>query len=163
MQAAGINDRQREQDIFATGTWVHTYSPGLMLIVSPFYHFNRAAYEGGPNDVPITTDNRASNYEGGQVTLSWLNNRNNARAGIYAFAQQDNTLFSVVANDGSGQQFSQRVYPGGYLFAGFLEDQFKATSWLTFTGGLRLTHFSGRPYRKRRSIRGWEWPSQFPS
>ena len=142
-QAAGINDRQREQDIFATGTWVHTYSPGLMLILSPFYHFNRAAYEGGPSDVPITTDNRASNYEGGQVTLSWLNNRNNARAGIYAFAQQDNTFFSVVANDGSGQQFNQRVYPGGYLFAGFLEDQFKAASWLTFTGGLRMTHFSG--------------------
>lgn len=142
-QAAGINDRQREQDIFATGTWAHTYSPGLMLIVSPFYHFNRAAYEGGPSDVPVTTDNRASNYEGGQVTLAAINKRNNARFGIYSFAQQDNTYFSVVANDGSGQQFSQRVYPGGYLFAGFLEDQFKATKWLTFTGGLRLTHFSG--------------------
>ena len=38
---------------------------------------------------------------------------------------------------------SQRVYPKGSLVAGFLEDQFKATSWLTFTGGLRLTHFSG--------------------
>ena len=142
-QAAGINDRQREQDIFATGTWVHTFSPGLMLMMSPFYHFNRAAYEGGPDDVPITTDNRASNYEGGQITLAAVNNRNNARFGIYAFAQQDNTYFSVIANDGSGQQFNQRVYPGGYLFAGFLEDQFKATKWLTFTGGLRLTHFSG--------------------
>jgi hypothetical protein len=143
MQAAGINDRQREQDIFATGTWVHTFSPGLMLISSPFYHFNRAAYEGGPNDVPITTDNRGSNYEGGQITLSAINQRNNARFGIYSFAQQDNTYFSVIADDGSGQQFNQRVYPGGYLFAGFLEDQFKATNWLTFTGGLRLTHVSG--------------------
>jgi outer membrane receptor protein involved in Fe transport len=143
MQAAGINDRQREQDIFATGTWVHTFSPGLMLITSPFYHFNRAAYEGGDHDVPIATDNRASNYEGGQITLSAINSRNNARFGIYAFAQQDNTYFSVIANDASGQQFNQRVYPGGYLFAGFLEDQFKATRWLTFTGGLRLTNFSG--------------------
>ena len=143
MQAAGIDDRQREQDIFATGTWVHTYSPGLIFIASPFYHFNRAAYEGGPSDVPITTDNRASNYEGGQLTLAGINKRNNARAGIYAFAQQDNAYFSVVANDGSGQQFSQRVYPGGFLFAGFLEDQFKATRWLTLTGGLRMTHFSG--------------------
>jgi outer membrane receptor protein involved in Fe transport len=143
LQAAGINDRQREQDIFATGTWAHTFSPGLMLVASPFYHFNRAAYEGGSNDVPITTDNRASNYEGGQITLAAINKSNNARVGIYAFAQQDNTYFSVVANDGSGQQFRQRVYPGGYLFAGFLEDQFKATRWLTFTGGLRLTHFSG--------------------
>lgn len=143
MQAAGVNDRQREQDIFGTGTWVHTYSPGLMLILSPFYHFNRAAYEGGPNDVPIATDNRASNYEGGQVTVSAINNRNNARAGIYAFAQQDNTFFSVIANDGSGDQLSQRVYPKGNLEALFLEDQCKATSWLTFTGGIRLTHFSG--------------------
>ena len=142
-QAAGVNDRQREQDLFATGTWAHTFSPGLMLITSPFYHFNRAAYEGGSSDAPITTDNRASNYEGGQITLAWINKRNNARFGIYSFAQQDNTFFSVVANDGSGQQFSQRVYPGGYLFAGFLEDQFKATKWLTITGGLRMTHFSG--------------------
>jgi outer membrane receptor protein involved in Fe transport len=143
MQAAGVNDREREQDIFATTTWVHTYSPGLMLIASPFYHFNRAAYEGGPKDVPTTTDNRASNYEGGQITLSAINRRNNARAGIYAFAQQDNSFFSVIANDGSGDQFSQRVYPGGNLEAVFLEDQFKAAKWLTITGGIRLTHFSG--------------------
>jgi hypothetical protein len=143
MQAAGINDREREQDIFGTATWVHTYSPGLMLIVSPFYHFNRAAYEGGLTDVPIATDNRASNYEGGQVTLSAVNRKNNARAGIYAFAQQDNSFFSVIANDGSGDRFSQRVYPKGNLEALFLEDQFKATSWLTLTGGIRLTHFSG--------------------
>jgi TonB dependent receptor/Carboxypeptidase regulatory-like domain len=144
MQAAGINDREREQDVFATATWVHTYSPGLMLIASPFYHFNRAAYEGGSTDVPIATDNRASNYEGGQVTVSAINTRNNARVGIYAFAQQDNTFFSIIANDGSGGAFSQRVYPGGNLEAVFLEDQFKATSWLTLTGGIRLTHFGGQ-------------------
>lgn len=143
MQAVGINDRQREQDIFATGTWSHMFSPGLILMTSPFYHFNRAAYDGGPTDVPIATDNRASNYEGGQVTLGWLNKRNNARAGIYAFAQQDSSHFSLVPNDGSGQQFNQTVDPSGFVFAGFLEDQFKATNWLTFTGGLRMTHFSG--------------------
>ncbi len=150
MQAAGINDREREQDIFGTATWVHTYSPGLMLIASPFYHFNRAAYEGGPNDVPIATDNRASNYEGGQVTVSAINARNNARAGIYAFAQQDNSFFSVIANDGSGDAFSQRVHPRGNLEAVFLEDQFKATSWLTLTGGIRLTHFDGQTHGECR-------------
>ena len=143
MQADNIDDREREQDIFGTATWVHTYSPGLMLIASPFYHFNRAAYEGGPSDVPIATDNRGSNYEGGQITISGLNSRNNARAGIYAFAQQDNTYFSVIANDGSGDQFHQTVTPTGSLEALFLEDQFKAFSWLTFTGGLRYTHFDG--------------------
>jgi len=143
MQAAGIYDREREQDIFSTFTWTHIYNPGLMLIVSPFYHFNRAAYEGGPNDVPSATDNRGSNYEGGQVTLAYIDKRNNARVGVYAFAQQDNSYFAVYANDGSGDHFSQRVYPGGNLEAVFLEDQFKAASWLTLTGGIRLTHFAG--------------------
>jgi hypothetical protein len=143
MQAAGIDDRQREQDVFGQFTWVHTYSPGLMLVASPFYHLNRSAYEGGPNDVPIATDNRASNYEGGQITLSATSKRHNARVGIYAFAQQDNHYFSVVANDGSGNQLTQRVFPQGNMEAVFLEDQFKAASWLTFTGGIRLTHFAG--------------------
>jgi hypothetical protein len=143
MQAAGIDDREREQDVFSTFTWAHSYSPALMLTVSPFYHFNRGAFEGGPNDVPIATDNRASNYEGGQVTLSAINKRNNARIGVYAFAQQDNSFFSVIANDGSGDQFSQHTYPGGNMEALFLEDQFKAFSWLTLSGGIRLTHFAG--------------------
>ena len=143
MQAQGIEDREREQDIFGVFTWAHTYSPGLILTVSPFYHFNRAAYEGGPTDVPSATDNRGSNYEGGQITLAGVSKRHNARVGIYAFAQQDNTLFALVANDGSGDQLSQRVFPKGNVEATFLEDQFKATSWLTLTGGIRLTHFAG--------------------
>jgi outer membrane receptor protein involved in Fe transport len=143
MQAAGINDREREQDIFGALTWAHTYSPAMMLSVSPFYHFNRAAYEGGPSDVPAATDNRASNYEGGQTTLSLVKGKHNARFGMYAFAQQDNTYFSVDANDGSGQQFSQTVTPGGNMEALFAEDQYRATSWLTLTGGLRYTHFAG--------------------
>ncbi len=116
-QAAGISDREREQDIFSTLTWAHSLSPSLMLTLSPFYHFNRAAYEGGPTDVPIATDNRASNYEGGQITLSAVNKRNNAEAGIYAFAQQDNSFFSVIANDGSGRPVQpaglSRRQPGG--------------------------------------------------
>jgi len=52
MQAAGIQDREREQDIFGTATWVHTYSPGLMLIASPFYHFNRAGMREGATTFP---------------------------------------------------------------------------------------------------------------
>ena len=143
MQEAGVNDREREQDIFGTLTWAHTYSPSMMLSVSPFYHFNRAAYEGGATDVPAATDNRASNYEGGQSSLSLVKGKHNARFGVYAFAQQDNTYFSVVANDGSGQQFNQTVTPGGNMEALYAEDQYRATSWLTFSGGLRYTHFAG--------------------
>ena len=95
MQAAGIDDREREQDIFGTLTWVHTYSPGLMLTLSPFYHFNRAAYKGGPTDVPSATDNRALELRrrSGHRCRA-VKGRHNARVGIYAFAQQDNSYFS---------------------------------------------------------------------
>jgi hypothetical protein len=140
----GYNDRQREQDVFATGTWVHTFNPSLLFLLSPFYHFNRAVYQGGPTNQPEAADNRGSNYEGGQSTLSWINKRNNIRAGLYAFAQQDNSLFSIYSNDGSGNYYSQRVKPTGNLEALFVEDQFKAASWLTLSGGLRYTHFSGQ-------------------
>jgi outer membrane receptor protein involved in Fe transport len=140
----GYNDRQREQDIFATGTWVHTFNPNLLFVLSPFYHFNRAVYQGGPTNQPTAANNRGSNYEGGQTTLSWIDKRNNFRAGVYGFAQQDNSFFSINANDGSGTFFSQRVQPTGNMEALFVEDQFKALSWLTLSGGLRYTHFSGQ-------------------
>jgi outer membrane receptor protein involved in Fe transport len=140
----GYNDRQREQDIFATGTWVHTFNPNLLFVFSPFYHFNRAVYQGGPTNQPTAADNRGSNYEGGQTTISWIDRRNNLRGGLYGFAQQDNSYFSINANDGSGDFFSQRVQPTGNLEALFVEDQFKASSWLTLSGGLRFTHFSGQ-------------------
>lgn len=42
-----------------------------MLSVSPFYHYNSADYQGGRDDFPIsTTDDRSSDYAGGQATLS---------------------------------------------------------------------------------------------
>ena len=71
----GFDDRQREQDIFATGTWVHTFNPSLLFVLSPFYHFNRAVYQGGPTNQPEAANNRGSNYEGGQTTISWINKR----------------------------------------------------------------------------------------
>lgn len=143
MQESGIRDRQREQDGFATLTWARTFSPGMLLTVSPFYHFNRAAFEGGPADSPAATDNRASHYEGGQLSLSLVEGKHNARGGVYAFGQQDNTYFSLIANDGTNLSFRQTVKPGGNLEAVFLEDQYKMTSWLTLNSGLRLTHFDG--------------------
>ena len=142
-QAADVRDRQREQDAFANFSWIRTLGTGNVLTVSPFYHFNRAAFEGGAADVPSATNNRASNYAGGQLSLALLTGRNNAKVGVYAFGQHDNTMFGVVANDGSGAAVSQREEINGALGAAFLEDQFKATSWLTLNGGIRLTHFSG--------------------
>ena len=142
-QQALVRDREREQDLFGNFSWIHSWSPSLVLTVSPFYHFNRAAFEGGANDLPSATDNRGSNYAGGQISLSAVHGKHNASAGIYAFGQRDNTVFRLVANDGSGDDFRQRDLESGQLEAVFLEDQYRLSSWLTLNGGIRLTHFSG--------------------
>lgn len=143
LQAALVSDREREQDAFGNFSWIHSWSPNLVLTASPFYHFNRAAFEGGENDVPSATVNRASNYAGGQISVNAVYGKHNASAGIYAFGQHDNTLFGLVANDGSGSDIRQRDVLSGQVEALFLQDQYKVTSWLTFNGGIRLTHFAG--------------------
>lgn len=135
--------RDREQDALGILTYLHPFSSSVVFTVSPFFHFNRAAFEGGPNDVPSATDNRASTYAGGQMSLGYVKGRNNAKIGLYAFGQHDNQLFSVVANDGTGNVFRQRNLSDGNMAAFFVEDQFKAFNWLTFNGGVRLTHFAG--------------------
>ncbi len=143
-EAAGIRDIQRERDAFVNFSWVHTAGPGVLLTLSPFYHFNRAAFDGGPNDTPlVTTDHRMSHYVGGQVTVAVVHGRHNARAGVYSFFQHDDSLFGLRANDGSGLALTQKQKPDGQLEAAFVEEQFKLTAWLTLNGGLRLTHFSG--------------------
>jgi len=142
-QAALVSDREREQDAFVVFSWIHTYSSNAVLTISPFYHFNRAAFEGGPNDVPSATDNRASNYAGGQISFNVVHGKHNATAGIYAFGQHDNALFGLVGNDGTGNAFAQRQLATGQLEAGFLEDHYQVASWLAVNAGIRLTHFSG--------------------
>jgi len=142
--SAGIRDVQRERDIMADFSWIHSFTPQLLMTLSPFVHFNRANYDGDPNDTPVSTvQHLDSTYAGGQISLNAVTTRHNARAGIYAFGQHDNEFIQLVANDGSGDNVVQRQSRAGSLEAGFLEDQFKLTSWLTFTGGVRLTHFSG--------------------
>jgi outer membrane receptor protein involved in Fe transport len=141
-QAAGVNDREREQDAFGNFSWIHTLNASSVFTISPFYHFNRAAFEGGPLDVPSATDNRASHYVGGQISLGLVKGKHNAKFGVYAFGQHDDTLFQLNPNDGSAV-LSQREKASGQLAAAFIEDQFKPTSWLTLNGGIRLTHFSG--------------------
>ena len=143
-QAAGTNDQEVERDALAVFSWIHTWKGGPTLAVSPFYHFNRADFLGGPNDTPVTsTEKRDSHYAGGQIVLSDLTKRHNASAGIYAFFQHDNSTFGIQANDGSGLSLQERDKLSGNLEALFLEDQYKPISWLTLTGGVRLTHFAG--------------------
>ncbi len=140
-----LGDGNRENDSFAAFSWVRTFTPGLMLTVSPFFHYNGANYHSAPNDIPsAATHDRSSKYEGGQANVSWIKVRSNARLGIYTFAQQDDQFFHVIYNDGSGTVIPPLAQsPTGSLIAAFVEDQFKLTSWLTLNAGLRQTHFSG--------------------
>ena len=142
--AAGIRDVERERDALADFTWVHTFSPGLLLTASPFFHFNRANYDGDPNDVPLSTvQHLDSTYAGAQVALNAVTNRHDARIGFYGFGQQDDEFIHLLSNDGSGANLVDEKRTAGQLEAGFLEDQWKVTPYLTLTGGVRLTHFAG--------------------
>ena len=143
-QAAGVRDVERERDALASFSWVRTLHPGVLLTVSPFYKYNRANYDGGSNDMPISaTQHRASQYAGAQVALSAVTKPHNASIGFYGFGQHDDESVGLVPNDGSGTPLSQDKKATGHLEALFLEDQYKALPWLMLTAGVRLTHFSG--------------------
>jgi outer membrane receptor protein involved in Fe transport len=146
-QAAGIRDHEREQDIFGAFSWIHSAGPGIVLSLTPSYHFNRAAFEGAgdPADRVVTTDNRASSYIGGQVSLNVVKGRHNAKAGFYGFAQHDDTLFGLNGTNNLDNAVSfnpPRQKVSGDLEAVFVEDQFRAASWLVLNGGIRFTRFS---------------------
>jgi len=143
-QAAGIQDVERERDALANFSWVHSFEPGLLLTVSPFYHYNRANYDGDPNDTPVsTTQHRGSQYAGAQIALNGVTARHNASIGVYGFGQRDDESVKLIANDSSGLSLAQDKITTGHLAALFFEDQYKALSWLTLTAGVRLTQFSG--------------------
>ena len=86
-----------------SSAWLHTFSPGLLLTVSPFIHFNRADYDSDPNDVPISTiQHLDSTYGGAQISLNSVTRNHDARIGVYGFAQHDDEFVRLMANDGSG-------------------------------------------------------------
>ena len=148
LQAARVRDREREQDILGSLSWVHTFGPGVLFTLSPSYHFNRAAFEGlGEADQRlVTTDNRASSYVGGQASVSVVQGRHNASVGFYGFAQHDNTLFGLTGTNDTGDTVDihpPRQKVDGDLEAVWIQDQYKASSWLSLTAGVRFTHFSG--------------------
>ena len=139
-QAAGARDREREQDIFGNFSWIHTFSPSVLFTLAPSYHFNRAAFEGlgDEADRVVTTDNRLSSYIGGTATVSVVKGRHNAKFGMYGFAQHDNTLIALTGNDpdtGLVDFPATRQKANGDLEAFWVEDQYKATSWLSLNAG----------------------------
>jgi outer membrane receptor protein involved in Fe transport len=142
-QAAGIRDRDREQDGFLITSWTHSFAPGTLLTVSPFFHSNRAAYVSGASDLLSTTDDRVSYYEGGQAVFSQVRGPSNLRVGIYAFGQQDNRYFAVTSTDRTVTPFRQTITPHGQVDAAFLDEQWKLTRWWMVNGGVRFTYFGG--------------------
>jgi hypothetical protein len=142
--SSGFRDGQHEGDAILNFSWVHTFSPKLLLTLSPFYHYTSANYDSNPNDFPVaTTDHHSSSYAGGQVSFSASLPRNNLQVGVYTFYQHDNQLLAVVANDGSPGLSPARDSASGALGAFFIDDRFKVTPWLTLIAGMRPTHFSG--------------------
>jgi len=140
----GIRDDERERDALGNFSWAHTFRPGTLLTVSPFYHYNRANYDGDPSDTPIsTTQHRASQYAGAQVALNTVTSRHNASIGLYGFGQRDHEFINVSTNDGTGLSLAQAKNTSGHLETLFMEDQYKPLSWLALTAGVRLTRFSG--------------------
>lgn len=84
-QDAGIRDVERERDAFINFSWMRTLNSKLLLTISPFYHYTRAAFIGGPNDTPVSArDERGSQYGGAQIVLSALTRHHNAKAASMA-------------------------------------------------------------------------------
>ena len=142
-QASGIRDLDLERDDLAGFHWTHSFPDGVLFSVAPYFHFNAAHYVGGPQDTPfILDDNDRSEYVGGRAVLQAQKKRHNARAGVESWGQHDNTFFGLTANPGSAV-LNQQESHWANSDAVFLEDQYKATSWLTLDLGLRLTHYTG--------------------
>ncbi len=148
-QTSGLRDGQHEADDFVVFSWVRTFNPNAVLTISPFYHFNRANYGGSLNDTPVqTTDNRSSNYAGGQATLALTLPKNNLQVGTYTFAEHENEFFGLLLNPPSVpappvNPITDSETSSGALEAFFLSDKFSVAPWLTLIGGFRATHFSG--------------------
>ena len=139
-----LHDVENERDDFVNFSWLHTIGTGVTLTVSPFYHFNRAHYEPNTDDTIQSEYDRGSNYAGGVATIGVVRGQHNFHAGIQGFSERDNQLYSVFDTiDSSNDVGPARTTPWANSEALFIEDQFKATNWLTFNGGVRLTHYGG--------------------
>ena len=144
--SSGLRDTQRETDALAAFSWLHTVNATTVIQVSPFFHFNRANYDSAPGDTPVsTTAHRSSTYAGMQASVTAEVARNTVQAGLYSFGQHDSYLFGAAFHDGSGAAaFSVPDTASGGVVEEYLSDNLKATSWLTFVAGIRLTQFRGQ-------------------
>ena len=139
----GLRDGEHERDGYVAFSWVHTFNPSTLLTVSPFYHYNRADYQGGANDYPVASSmNQTANYGGLQASLDANIWRNDMQVGVYGFAQHQYNLFDNRFTNGSENFPASTIGVTGGLASVFVDDKFKVTSWLTLIAGLRQTHFT---------------------
>ena len=142
----GQHDAEREPDGYVTFSWVHTFSPNTLITVSPFYHYNGADYVGGVNDpAEITNVTQTAQYLGAQSALNSTFWRNDLQAGVYGFYQHQYNYFSNIGHTFEGVTFPtiqpSSIGVNGGVAAEFINDKFKATSWLTLIAGIRATEF----------------------
>ncbi len=154
----GLHDSEREPDGYAAFSWIHSFNPNIVMTISPFYHYNQAAYNSSPNDVPaISTVHQTAHYAGAQASANITALKyNDIQVGAYGFVQHQSNFFNNVFTDCAPgcQNFgpSSAGVTGG-LIEEFLSDRFKATSWLTLIAGLRESHFGSG------SLRGGSQPA----
>jgi hypothetical protein len=149
LEAAGespsyrLRDGEREPDGYAVFSWVHTFNPNMLLMVSPFYHYNGADYHGGESDYPVISSvDQTANYGGLQADFNARFRRNDLEAGVYGFAQHQHNYFDNQFTDGSENFPASSIGVTGGVAAEFISDKFKVTPWLTLIAGLRQTEFN---------------------
>lgn len=141
--SSGLRDGQHEVDGFSAFSWVRTYRASTVLQVSPYYHYNGADYNPGPNDFPVaTTSDRASNYAGLEAFATTQIANNTLQAGLYSFGQHDSYAFGSVFNDGSFRNFLIHEAALAGLAEEYMSDNYKMMRWLTLIAGLRASQFT---------------------
>jgi TonB dependent receptor/Carboxypeptidase regulatory-like domain/TonB-dependent Receptor Plug Domain len=139
----GLRDGEHEPDGYVAFSWVHTFNPNVLLTVSPFYHYNSADYQGGPNDFPvISTVHQNATYGGLQAALNVNFWKNDVQVGVYGFGQHQSNYFNNQFTDGSPNFPASSIGVTGGLEEIFFDDKFKVTSWLTLIAGFRQSHFT---------------------
>jgi hypothetical protein len=139
----GLRDGEHEPDGYVAFSWIHTFNPNVLLTVSPFYHYNSADYQGGPNDFPvISTVHQKAHYGGLQAAVNVNFWKNDLQVGLYGFAEHQFNYFDNQFTDGSPNFPASSIGVTGGLEEVFFDDKFKVTSWLTLIAGFRQSHFT---------------------
>jgi len=142
-QQSGVRDLDLERDYLVGFNWTHSFTDGVLFMLTPYFHFNAAQYLGGKSDTPyVLNDDNRSDYFGSRSVVQVQKKKHDAVVGVEAWTQRDNTYFELTANPG-GQQLDQREKNWANSEALFVEDQYKPTAWLTLDLGMRFTHYTG--------------------